>query len=353
MNALGRRLTALACLTALTAAPACARPENSEPSATPHIGFSLATSAQDFAQEMADGGKFAADDVGGVELQISAPPSVDPPQQVKLLEDLARTATDGIAMENLAPDLFVRPLADLAAQDRRLVGVDTVPAEGSMVDLYVGNDNFGAGHELALQAISLLPADITGTVVLGTPNPGVPVLDQRAEGMRAAFAEKLPGVEVLGPFETKNEPTENFAIWNGLVKANPDALAFLGTGDQDSYNLANVKRTNGGDYLTAAFDLDPQTLEAVKDGTNFATMSPEHYFKGYVAVRLLAEAAKNGTEPPAGWIDPGHLLVTASNIDEITARQASDEAKRTWLDAKADAFFAEIGAHVRPYTEAR
>ncbi|MFI6323603.1 sugar ABC transporter substrate-binding protein [Nonomuraea sp. NPDC050556] len=322
-------------------------------SGTPKIGFSVATTDADFAQEMAAGGKFAADAVGGVELQVSAPNSVDPPAQVKLFGDLGRTAPDGIAIEDLAPELFVRPLADLAARKIRLVGVDTVPAPGSNVGLYVGNDNRGAGKQLALEAIKLLPAGATGTVVLGTPNPGVPVLDERANGMKEAFAEKLPGVKVLGPYETKNDPAANFEIWNGLVKANPAALAFLGTGDQDAYNLAKAKQTNGGKYLVGAFDLDAKTLQAVKDGTSFAAMSPEHYFKGYVAIRLLAEAAKSGKALPSGWVDPGHLLVTKANVDEIIARQASDSAKRAWLSAKADAFFAGLAGKLRPMSEAK
>lgn len=319
----------------------------------PKIGFSVATTDADFAQEMAAGGTFAADAVGGVQLQISAPNSVDPPAQVKLFGDLGRTAPDGIAIEDLAPELFVRPLADLAAKKVRLVGVDTVPAPGSNVGLYVGNDNRGAGRQLAEEAIKLLPANATGTVVLGTPNPGVPVLDERANGMKEAFAAKLPGVKVLGPFETKNDPAANFEIWNGLVKANPTALAFLGTGDQDAYNLAKAKQTNGGSYLVGAFDLDAKTLAAVKDGTSFAAMSPEHYFKGYVAIRMLAEAAKSGKQLPEGWIDPGHLLVTKANVDEITARQASDQAKRDWLKAKADAFFADVTGRLRPMSEAK
>lgn len=319
----------------------------------PKIGFSLATTDLDFAQEMAAGGKYANDVVGDVDLQISAPNQIDPPAQVKLFGDLGRTAPDGIAIEDLAPELFVRPLADLAARNIRLVGVDTVPAPGSNVGLYIGNDNRAAGRALAEEAIRRLPAGATGEVVLGTSNPGVPVLDERANGMKDAFTEKLPGVKVLGPFETKNDPAVNFDIWNGLVKAHPKALAFLGTGDADSYNLAKAKQTNGGSYLSAAFDLDAKALQAVKDGTNFAVMSPEHYFKGYVAIRLLAEAAKAGKPLPEGWIDPGHLLVTEANIDEITARQSSEQSKRDWLKPKAEAYFAEIESKLRPIAEAK
>ncbi|TDV53834.1 sugar ABC transporter substrate-binding protein [Actinophytocola oryzae] len=313
------------------------------------LGFAVATTSEDFAQQMADGGRYAASRFDGVELRVSGPPGVDGPAEVKLLADLGRTATDGIAVENLAPDLFVRPMADLARKDIPLVAVDTVPLDGSDVETYVGNDNTGIGRMLAEEAIRLLGRDAKGTVVVGTTVPGVPVLDQRARGIKEAFAEELPGVEVLGPFETKIEPTLNFGIWNGLVKANPNALAFLGTGDQDSYNLAKIKQENKGTYLTAGFDLNAATLRAVRDGTNFATLSPEHFMKGAVAIRLLAEAATQDKELPRGWIDSGALLVTKDNVDEVIARQDSVDE---WFGPRLDDFFADLDSHLRPLREA-
>lgn len=316
------------------------------------LGFAVATTSEDFAQQMADGGKYAASKFDGVELQVSGPPGVDGPAEVKLFSDLGRTATDGIAVENLAPDLFVRPMADIAKKDIPLVAVDTLPLDGSDVHTYVGNDNVGIGRMLAEEAIRLLGPDASGTVVVGTTVPGVPVLDQRAQGIKEAFAEKLPSVEVLGPFETKIEPTLNFGIWNGLVKANPNALAFLGTGDQDSYNLAKIKQDNNGTYLTAGFDLNAATPRAVQDGTNFATLSPEHFMKGAVAIRLLAEAATEGKPLTEGWIDSGALLVTKDNVDEIIARSESDSAKDKWFSPKLDDFFADLDAHRRPLAEA-
>lgn len=316
------------------------------------LGFAVATTSEDFAQQMADGGKYAASKFDGVELQVSGPPGVDGPAEVKLLQDLGRTSTDGIAVENLAPDLFVRPMADIAKKDIPLVAVDTVPLDGSNVNTYVGNDNTGIGKMLAEEAIRLLGPDASGTVVIGTSVPGVPVLDQRAKGIKEAFAEKLPNVKVLGPFETKIEPTQNFGIWNGLVKANPTALAFLGTGDQDSYNLAKIKEENKGTYLTAGFDLNAATLRAVKDGTNFATLSPEHFMKGAVAIRMLAETATKDTKLPEGWVDSGALLVTKDNVDEIIARQESDAAKDKWFGPKLDAFFKDLASHTKPLKDA-
>jgi ribose transport system substrate-binding protein len=316
------------------------------------LGFAVATTSEDFAQQMAGGGKFAASKFDGVDVQVSGPPGVDGPAEVKLLQDLGRTAPDGIAVMNLAPDLFVRPMADIARKDIPLVAVDTAPLDGSDVRTYVGNDNFGIGRMLAEEAIRLLGPNASGTVVVGTTVPGVPVLDQRAKGIKDAFAKKLPNVKVLGPFETKIEPTLNFGIWNGLVKANPNALAFLGTGDQDSYNLAKIKQENKGTYLTAGFDLNAATLRAVADGTNFATLSPEHFMKGAVAIRLLAEAATQGKALPEGWIDSGALLVTKDNVDEVIARQKSDQAKDEWFGPKLDEFFQDLDSHTRPLKDA-
>ena len=74
--------------------------------------------------------------------------------------------------------------------------------------------------------------------------------------------------------------------------------------------------------------------------------------KGAVAIRMLADAAKNGKPLPEGWIDSGALLVTKDNVDEIIARQDSDQAKDKWFAPKLDEFFADLNSHTRPLEEA-
>ncbi|HEY0755196.1 MAG TPA: hypothetical protein VGD98_14650 [Ktedonobacteraceae bacterium] len=35
---------------------------------------------------------------------------------------------------------------------------------------------------------------------------------------------------MLGPFDSKQEPQANFNAWSSLIKAHPNALAYLGVG---------------------------------------------------------------------------------------------------------------------------
>jgi ABC-type sugar transport system substrate-binding protein len=234
-----------------------------------------------------------------------------------------------------------------------IVALDTVPLPGSKVDLYVGNDNYELGTQLADEAIKRLPPGAKGTVVLGVPNPGVPVLDMRAKAIKDTFAKKLPGIVVKGPFQTFSDPGQSYNAWSSQVRANSRALAFLGVGDADSYSLAKLKRETKGTWLSGGFDLDAKTLEAVKDGTNFATISPEHYLKGYVAMRLLAEAVKKGADLPKGWFYTPGLIVDSANIDAIQSRQQSDASRRAGIADEARKLFADPGGQLRPLTDAR
>ena len=320
---------------------------------TRRMSFVVANISLNFASEMANGGRYAADDVGGIDLKVVGPPTTDGPAEVQLFQNATTTAPDGAVVENLAPQLFTRPYAQAVAKGVPIVALDTVPLPGSNVELYVGNDNYELGVQLATETIRRLPANASGTVVLGVPNPGVPVLDFRAKGIKDTFAEKLPKVTVKGPFQTFSDPGQSYNAWSSQVRANRNALAFLGVGDADSYSLARLKKQTGGRFLTAGFDLDAKTLEAVKDGTNFVTISPEHYLKGYIAMRLLAEAVKDGKELPKGWFKEPGLVVDAKNVDEIIKRQQSDAGRRAWLQDEIAKIFADTSSYLQPLTEAR
>jgi ABC-type sugar transport system substrate-binding protein len=351
-----RPLLAVLLLTATLGVTACGNGSSGGTAAaggTKKMSFVVANISLNFALEMANGGKYAADETDGVDLKVIGPATTDGPQEVQMFQNAITTNRDGAVVENLAPDLFTRPYAQAVARGIPVVALDTVPLPGSNVDLYVGNDNYELGTQLADEAIKRLPPDAKGTVVLGVPNPGVPVLDMRAKAIKDTFAKKLPGVVVKGPFQTFSDPGQSYNAWSSQVRANSHALAFLGVGDADSYSLARLKQETKGTWLSGGFDLDAKTLEAVKDGTNFATISPEHYLKGYVAMRLLAEAVKNGTARPKGWFYTPGLIVDSSNIDAILTRQQSDANRRAGIADEVKKIFADPAASLRPLTDAR
>lgn len=317
-----------------------------------NVGMAVANISLNFAASMVDGAEQAADHNKKVSLKVVGPPNTDGPAEERLFTSLSKTATDGIVLENLDPPIFTRPAAKAVDAGVPVIALDTSPTPGSKVETYVGNDNYALGVTLAQEALKRLGDNPKGEIVVGVPNPGTPVLDSRAKGISDTFAKEAPGVKVLGPFQTYSDPGQNFGAWQSLVNAHRDALAFLGVGDADSYDLAKIKSSQQGKYLVAGFDVDAKTLEYVKDGTLFCTLDPEHFLKGYIAMQLLIENAR-GTDAPKGWFKTPGLVVDSSNIDDIIARQKSPGAAYDYYQPEIKKLLGDIDANMHPLKEAR
>lgn len=345
-----RTTATLAALGLVTLLPACSQ-ESKSGAGRPKIAFVVANTTLSFAKEMMAGYSTGVAQVGGVDFVTAGPSSVDGPRQVQIFTDLTGQASAGMSVFTLTPELMAPALKATVARKIPLIAVDNPPGPGSGVGLFIGNDNFELGRLLAREIIRRLPAGASGTVVLGTSAPGAAVLDRRADGMQAEFQDKLPGVLVVGPFDTKQDVVANRFAWQALVRANPHALAFLGTGDADGWNLADLRRRTHGTWLAGAFDVDSRSLTAVQDG-QLMVISPEHYLKGAIAGRLQAQRAKDGGTLPKGWIYTAGLLVTRANVAEIIARQASAAAKQAWFAAQVDRIAGNVNGNLRPLVDA-
>ncbi|MEV6345375.1 sugar ABC transporter substrate-binding protein [Actinoplanes sp. NPDC051851] len=310
------------------------------------VALVVANAQLNFSIEMADGFRAGVAHVGGVNAEVTGPDIVDGPRELEMFEELAKTADDGVSVFTLSPEIFAQPLADAVDRGLPIIAVDNPPLDEADVGLYVGNDNHELGRLLAAEVVAALPSGATGTVILGTSSPGVGVLDRRAAGIRDGIRAELPGVTVLGPFDSKQDTDANKAAWKTLIRANPDALAFLGTGDADGWNLAALRAETGGTWLAGAFDLDDRSLAAVKAG-ELLLVSPEHFVKGEVAGRLQAGHAKSGKALPKGWYYIPGLAVNSTNIDAVLARQKSPEATEAAVATRVDTILTDR-SYLRP-----
>lgn len=319
----------------------------------PHVGFVVKRTGGSFAQELTSGFHEGVGRIGGVSATVTGPPGQDGHREVELFRDLSLSATSGIAVATSEPALMAPSIGEALSQHVSVVGVDMRLVAGSGVKLHIGNDNYILGEMLADELMRRLPSDATGTVVLGNTTPGLTGFDDRADGIRGRFAERLPGVRVLGPFDTQRDDEANLDAWRRLAAANPDALAFVGTGDCDGFNLAAIKTEKSARWLVGGFGVDPRTLQAVRDGTMVASVSPEHYLKGSVAGWLLARHARGISKLPEGWVFTPGLAVTTANLDEILHRQESEKARKEWFQPRLDAFTDDPASWLRPLEQAR
>jgi len=272
--------------------------------------------------------------------------------EATLLQTTIKTARDGVAYQTLVPDALVQPLQEAHAAGIPLIAVDAPPPPSSGVDTFVGNSNFELGQMLAKEILGKIPANATGQVVVGNSLPGLPVLDQRVTGMIQVIRKERPGVQIIGPFDSKRGPDANLAAWTAEVKEYPNALAYLAPSDLDASTLARIERQIGRRLLVGGCDLEAPALQAIKEGLVYALASPEHWLKGYIAVRLLVEHAQLGKDLPKGWWNPGALVVDQENVDAIIARQ-KDEASRTrWFLPTATKQLAHQSQYVQPLSAA-
>jgi ribose transport system substrate-binding protein len=321
------------------------------PERPPAVAFLVADSPFDYVQEMTLGFGAGVERVGGVRHDETGSEIGDTTQQLAMLDTLRKSHRGGVSVFTQSPELFAGSLAQAAEAGTPMVAVNSPPAAGSDVSLYIGNDNRQLGAMLARQAADRLPAAADGVVILGTSVPGAPSLDLRAAAIRDELLRLRPALRVLGPFDTKQDPAANRDAWQTLVEANPDALAFLGTGDADACNLAWVRTRTAGTWVAGGFSLDRRALLAARSH-RIVLVSPEPFVQGAVAGMLQAAHAARGRRLPRGWIVTPALAVTAANVEEIMRRQESLANRTAWALPQVEAIVARPEAYLRPVGEA-
>ena len=300
-----------------------------------------------FTQIMIDGAQAAVDEFPGAKLVVAGPTGFDAPAAIAALEDAVAAGADGAAVVPFPAEVWTKPLKDHLAKGL-VVATLNVPALDSGAPLYAGVNEFDIGRSIADVTIDALGDNPTGLVVLGNCFPGVQVLTDRIEGFNAQVADRAPALEVSEAIDVLAEPTANLGAWEAAAAANPDAVAFAGFCAFDTPNLVRVKEQTGGDFVIAGGDLEPDTLQGIKDGSLTASVSQSPFMQGYVATRAILENLVNGTPMPEGWIDAGIETIDASTIADVEARELDPALMKAWYQGAIDAIFADSAAAAKP-----
>jgi ribose transport system substrate-binding protein len=232
------------------------------------------------------------------------------------------------------------------------VAVDAPGLPGSKVATFVGNSNTELGESLGKKMLQKIPASATGEVVFGNDIPGLPLLQARIDGMKKVIQAARPNLKIVGPFNVGAEPTDNYNHWNAVVKAHPNAVAYLAPGDQDAVSFNRIAKQTGKHYLVGACDVDPIALQAVKNGNVYALGDPWHFLKGYMAITFLAGKAQKGKAMPDGWFNPGSGIVDAQNVDQVMNREKSNANRVAFFKATIDKELANPAAYTKPLSAA-
>ncbi|GLY04447.1 MULTISPECIES: sugar ABC transporter substrate-binding protein [Actinoplanes] len=303
-----------------------------------------------FVRDMARGFGYGVTEIGGVEIAQIGPESDDSMQQLRNFQRYRDGEHGSVAFFTLAPELFADSLHQAAEAGTPLMALHSLPSVGSGVGLYVGPDNTALGTRLAAAVARRIPDAATGVVVIGSPSPGVEVLDDRVAGVRAEMERLRPDLTVIGPFDTKQDVEGNLRAWTVLQKANPGAVAYIGVAGQDSLSLAKLRRP-GIARTDGAMGIGDLALEEARQG-GLVLASTEPFLIGWLAGVVQARSSRYGTPLPEGWLETPTVIVDEANASEIIARQQTEQSRLDWFRRQGREMADHTDEHLRPLDEA-
>lgn len=304
-----------------------------------------------FTERMKTGAEDAAKDYG-VTLQVFGDASFDTPTHQAFFESALQRGFDGIAVVTNPGDQWITPIQIAADQGVPMVGANVTGLDTALT-AWVGQDEYNSGVILGNEMLKAFEtAGITeGNIAIGTCVAAAQVLQDRDAGFRKALEgsnfEVLETQEVLIPLP------ENYSRWENLMAANPDAVGAVGLCSMDITNLAQLKERTSGTWLIGGYDLDPPTLQAIKDGWAQVTVGQQEYLQGYLPVRMLAEHLINGTPLVEAWLETPTEVVTAANVEDYVARQTDNQVQYDYYQDYMDQHYADLEASGRPYDDLR
>jgi ribose transport system substrate-binding protein len=231
-----------------------------------------------------------------------------------------------------------------------MVGAN-ITALDSTLTTWVGQDEYNSGVILGQQMVEQLDAAgiNEGKIAVGICIPAADVLQERDQGLRQAFEgtsfELLEAQEVLAPVP------DNYSRWENIIAANPDIVAAVGLCSIDIANLAQLKERSDASWLIGGYDLDPPTLQAIKDGLAQVTVGQQEYLQGYLPIALLAEHLINGTPLVEGWFENPTEVVTIENVDDYVSRQTDDQVQYEYYQEYIQETYGDLSEPTRPYSD--
>jgi ribose transport system substrate-binding protein len=206
-------------------------------------------------------------------------------------------------------------------------------AAGSRRLYFIGTNNLEAGQLGGKRVITKLGGK--GNVVFFTIS-GQPNTEERLKGFKDEFASR-PDIKIAEVVDIKGDPkaafdkTQEFLALTGPKKID----AYVCLDSASGKMVADALKRAGGTHELIAWDVNQDTLDAIKAGTIDATIAQKPFTMGWVGLKALDEVfhdppkqlgkdySADSFAPYPAFVDTGTSLVDQSNVDLYIASAAS------------------------------
>ncbi|HEX5234759.1 MAG TPA: substrate-binding domain-containing protein [Silvibacterium sp.] len=273
----------------------------------------------------------------GVKAVTAGPNTFDAQAELQALQNAVQAKPNGILISVADPSVLGPEIDKAIAAGIPVITIDSDAPQSHRL-FFIGTNNREAGHLGGQRIVEKLGGK--GNVVFFTM-PGQPNLDERLKGYQEIFAEH-PGIKTAEVFNIKGDSGNAFDATQRLVAqtgANKiDAFVCLeASAGKDVGEV--LRRQPGKDHLLIAMDVDPDTLNLIKDGVIDTTIAQKPYTMGYVGLKMLDEIFHyppkpirtdykvNTFSPYPVFVDTGTAAVNKENVDAYL-QQASEAVQK-------------------------
>jgi ribose transport system substrate-binding protein len=273
--------------------------------------------ASDFWKLAEAGVKKAQGELPNYDLQFKYPEQAAAAIQQRLMDDLVAAGVDAIMVSAVDPKTSTEALNRVGAQVPLFTTDSDAPDSNRIA--YIGSSNTDAGKQAGEIALKALPdgGKCMGFVGL----PGADNARERIEGMKEAIkGSKIELVDVRGDDIDQTRAKRNV---EDTLAAMPDITCMVGFYSYNPPRIYEVLKEAGklGQITVIAFDEDPITLGAVREGTFAGTVVQQPYEWGYQGMKLMAKYLEGDKSvvPADELIIVPTKIIDKANVDAFEA----------------------------------
>lgn len=268
----------------------------------------------------------ASEDMG-FEGHVVGPTQISVDEMINLMEVAIAEEVDGIITQGMNPEAMI-PVMKKAEK----AGIPVVVTNSDIPDAprlaYLGTDpeNLGnLGAQAIINELGDVPIKAAFCVSALDYSIGLQIRDAYIE----KFKKDAASFELLTTFESKADMLLAVQGWENVFNTYPEINVAINISGEAGAACGKVVKEMGlqDDVLVMAIDDTAETIDGIKDGLIYGTMTQNFYRKGYQSAQWLMDYIENGEEPGKLINDSGTLLVTKENIDTYSEDMKKPE---TW-----------------------
>ncbi len=278
----------------------------------------VVNASSDFWKLAEAGVKKAQGELGdGYETQFRYPAQGTAALQNALMDDLVAAGTDAIMISSADPKNSIDAFNKVAGQIPLFTTDSDAPDSKRIA--YLGSSNTAAGVQAGEEMVKALPkgGKCMGFVgFLGADNA-----KERIAGFKQAIESK--GIELVDTRGDDVDFARARSNVDDVLVANPEITCMVGFYSYNPPKIYEALQAAGklGQITVVAFDEDPVTLGAVKEGSFAATVVQQPFEWGYQGMKLMAKYLEGDKSmiPADGLIIVPTAVISKDNVDAFSA----------------------------------